>query len=657
MRLFLLLVCCSVCTIGHAQSSWQEALNAWLTTEEIEERCGEQLMEQLEELATAKINLNQATRKDLEELPFLSAQQVEGLILYLDRYRPIRSLNELEMVSNLNEATCRLLRHFVYVGEEAKKSVWSDFMKYGHHQLVITGNIPFYKREGDRNGYLGFPYRHDMRYQFNNHHIKTGVTAAQDAGEPFFADRNSSGYDHYSYYLQLRDMGQLEELNIGMYRVQMGMGLVMNTNYRLGKLATLQSLGRSTHTLTAHSSRSSANYLQGAAASIRLSKEWRVTAFASYRSIDATLNDDGTARTLLSSGYHRTISEMGKKNNTHEADCGGSIGWRRGTLHINVNSVFTHLNRQLMPQETLYRKYAAKGNDFINSSIDYGYNNTRWSISGETAINRKGALALTHTVGYKLCDELSVMMLHRYYDKRYTALHAGSFSEGSNTQNEHGIYVGATWIPSRQWNIQGYADYAHFAWPRYQVTGKSDACDGLLAASHTGRRWVVSGRYRVHIRQLNSSDKMRIVNRIDQRMRLGVDCRLTSHLQLCTQIDGMISTKEGKKSEGVMVGEHIRWQREWLRMDIHAAWFHTDDYNSRIYQHESSVQNDFSFPCYYGHGIRYMMMAQANIKKKIMVTAKVGVTNYFDRSSIGSGLQEINQSSQTDLLLQLRYRL
>jgi hypothetical protein len=119
----------------------------------------------------------------------------------------------------------------------------------------------------------------------------------------------------------------------------------------------------------------------------------------------------------------------------------------------------------------------------------------------------------------------------------------------------------------------------------------------------------------------------------------------------------MISTKEGKKSEGVMVGEHIRWQREWLRMDIHAAWFHTDDYNSRIYQHESSVQNDFSFPCYYGHGIRYMMMAQANIKKKIMVTAKVGVTNYFDRSSIGSGLQEINQSSQTDLLLQLRYRL
>ena len=657
MRVMLLLICCSVWTIGHAQSSWQEALNAWLTTEDIEERCGEQLMEQLEELATAKINLNQATRKDLEELPFLSAQQVEGLLLYLDRYRPMRSLNELEVVTDLDEATRRLLRHFVYVGEEAQKSVWSECLKYGKHQLTATGNIPFYKREGDHNGYLGYPYRHDVRYQFSTHHIKTGVTAAQDAGEPFFADKNRSGYDYYSYYLQLRDMGRLEELNIGMYRVQMGMGLIMNTNYRLGKLATLQSLGRNTHTLTAHSSRAAANYLQGAAASIRLSKAWSVTAFASFRSIDATLNDEGTARTLLSSGYHRTISEMEKKNNTHETDCGGSIGWHKETLHIHVNSVFTHFNRPLMPQQALYREYAAKGNDFINSSVDYGYNNTRWSINGETAINRKGALALIHAVGYKVCDELSVMMMHRYYDKRYTALHSGSFSEGSHTQNEHGIYAGATWMPTRQWNIQGYADYAHFAWSRYQVTGESDALDGLLAVCHTGKRWVVSGRYRLHIRQLDSSDKLRIVNRIDQRMRLGADCRLTSHLQLHTQIDGMVSAKEGTNSKGIMMGEHIRWQQAWLRMDIHAAWFHTDDYNSRIYQHESSVQTDFSFPCYYGHGIRYAMMAQANISEKIMVTAKIGVTNYFDRSSIGSGLQEIDQSSKTDLLLQLRYRL
>ena len=33
--------------------------------------------------------------------------------------------------------------------------------------LSATGKIPFYERRGDQNGYLGYRYRHDLRYQFN----------------------------------------------------------------------------------------------------------------------------------------------------------------------------------------------------------------------------------------------------------------------------------------------------------------------------------------------------------------------------------------------------------------------------------------------------------------------------------------------------------
>ena len=38
-----------------------------------------------------------------------------------------------------------------------------------------------------------------------------------------------------------------------------------------------------------------------------------LTVFASYRKIDATLNDDGDIRTILKTGYHRTPSEMQRK--------------------------------------------------------------------------------------------------------------------------------------------------------------------------------------------------------------------------------------------------------------------------------------------------------------------------------------------------------
>lgn len=659
----LLILCLLLSTqLVAAQSSWQEALREWLTAEDMEESYAEELLEQLEERAQTPINLNQTSREELEALPFLTAQQVEDIMEYLDRYKPVRSLGELQMIKGLDYHTRRLLQHFVVAGEERKPSVWptmDDLLKRGHHRITATGKIPFYERRGDRNGYLGYKYRHDLRYQYTlGNRIKAGITAAQDAGEPFFTNKNSWGYDQYNYYVQLRDFGRLEELNLGHYRVQMGLGLVMNTNFRLGKLAMLQTMGRSMHTLSAHSSRSVGDHLQGIAATVRLAKQWRVTAFASYQTIDATLNNNGSARTLLYSGYHRTPTEMEKKHNTGEADLGASIGWKQGTLHINANAVYTHYDRPLQPQQNaLYRTYAAQGNDFLNMSLDYGWNNHRWAFSGETALNKKGAVALIHTANCKVTDQLSLMLLHRYYDKRYTAQHANSFREGSSIQNEHGIYLGATWQPSRSLYLQGYADYAHFSWPRYQVSATSDAFDALLATRYSRKRWTWNLRYRMHIRQHDDDTKKLIVNQTSHRLRMAIDWSAASTLTLRTQGDGVVVSEQGSNSRGVMVGQQVRWQQRWLKVTGTLAWFHSDDYDSRLYQYEPSMQYDFSFPAYYGHGIRYSLMAQADIGRHLALTTKLGVTNYFDRSVIGTGQQQIDQSSMADLLVQLSIKL
>ena len=659
----LLILCLLLSTqLVAAQSSWQEALREWLTAEDMEESYAEELLEQLEERAQTPINLNQTSREELEALPFLTAQQVEDIMEYLDRYKPVRSLGELQMIKGLDYHTRRLLQHFVVAGEERKPSVWptmDDLLKRGHHRITATGKIPFYERRGDRNGYLGYKYRHDLRYQYTlGNRIKAGITAAQDAGEPFFTNKNSWGYDQYNYYVQLRDFGRLEELNLGHYRVQMGLGLVMITNFRLGKLAMLQTMGRSMHTLSAHSSRSVGDHLQGIAATVRLAKQWRVTAFASYQTIDATLNNNGSARTLLYSGYHRTPTEMEKKHNTGEADLGASIGWKQGTLHINANAVYTHYDRPLQPQQNaLYRTYAAQGNDFLNMSLDYGWNNHRWAFSGETALNKKGAVALIHTANCKVTDQLSLMLLHRYYDKRYTAQHANSFREGSGIQNEHGIYLGATWQPFRSLYLQGYADYAHFSWPRYQVSASSDAFDALLATRYSRKRWTWNLRYRMHIRQHDDDTKKLIVNQTSHRLRMAIDWSAASTLTLRTQGDGVVVSEQGSNSRGVMVGQQVRWQQRWLKVTGTLAWFHSDDYDSRLYQYEPSMQYDFSFPAYYGHGIRYSLMAQADIGRHLALTTKLGVTNYFDRSVIGTGQQQIDQSSMADLLVQLSIKL
>ena len=641
---------------------WQEESRQWLEAEDVDASAIEELLDHLSEKAEHPINLNQATREELEQFPFLTEQQVEQILEYVSRYGPMRSIGELQMLTNLDPERLRLLRNFVYIGEPSQKGNifrLDSIFRHGKQQLIITGKIPMYERKGDVNSYLGYKYRHSLRYQFNYHnHMKFGLTGAQDAGEPFFSNRNRWGYDYYSFYLQLKDLGRIENLCLGMYRMQLGMGLIMNGGFYLGKLMTLQSMGRPTSILRPHSSRSTESYLQGAAATIRLHKNWHITAFASFRPLDATLNKDSTAKTLYYSNYHRTTTEMAKKNNTHELNLGGCVGWRKGTLYARGNILYTYFDRPLIPlkENTPYRRYAAEGSRFFNMSIDYGYSNVKLSFSGETAINHKGALATIHQLSYRLSHELTLIALHRYYDKKYTALHAQCFCEGSGIQNEHGIYIGLSWQPSNKLTLYWYADYAHFTWKRYQVSLPSDAFDTMIhARTLLNNNWRLEGRYRLHIRQKDNQEKTMLLNRTEQRVRLLLNYDSPFNLSLKIQFDG-ISVSYKEKDRGWMLSEQAIYTWRWLQLSANVAYFHTDNYESRLYLYERSLLYDISSHIFYGKGVRYALMTRADINKHLMLMAKVGVTNYFDRSKISSGQQEINGSSLTDIDVQMRWK-
>ena len=346
----------------------------------------------------------------------------------------------------------------------------------------------------------------------------------------------------------------------------------------------------------------------------------------------------------------------GKTESLNYPKLGGGRKSNRGKFWGGFNLAYAHLDRPLQPQTaTLYRRYAATGSNFLNASLDYGYTAHRLSASGETALNQRGALAAIHTASYRLTDQLTLMALHRYYAKHYTALHARSFGEGTSVQNEHGIYAGATWQPSRSWLLQGYMDYAHFAWPRYQATATSDAFDALLSACHTRGSWTLEGRYRLHIRQRDNADKTLLTNRPEHRLRLRTTCKAGRHLSLQTQADGIVTKTDGRNSTGFMASQHATWQGSRLQADAHVGWFHTDDYDSRIYQYERSVQYDFSFPMYYGHGLRYALMLRLQPCRQLTATARLATTNYFDRATTGSGLQQVSHSAMTDLWVQLHY--
>ncbi len=661
LLVFLIFCMGTVCARAQNERSWEEWLGTMSDVDDAESDRLELTYEELSELENHKIDLNRCTRDELLQLPLLSAQQVMDFIEYRNRHGRIETMVELYMIRSMEKSTIDLLSHFATIYPEVVKDTLpslKNLIRYGRHELLATFKAPFYNRRGDENGYLGYKYKHWLRYTFTSgQHVKLGLVASQDAGEPFFAGQNKAGYDYYSFYLMLQKWGCVRRMVVGRYRLKFGMGLVINNSFGLGKINTLVTLGRSANNIMPHGSRSEANYLQGAAVCFRLSDRFSLTAFASLRKVDATLNrNSSTVATLLRTGYHRTKSEMERRRNTSESLFGANLNFFRNGWHAGITGLYTAFNRELQPSTTqLYRRWYPRGSRFWNASIDYGYVSGRLNLSGETATGNCQQVATINTVSYQLTSTLTLVALQRYYPYQYYSLFSRSFAEGGAVQDESGVYLGGDWLIGRFMKLMFYTDYAWFAWPKYRISESSGSWDNMAQLSWQKELWSWAFRYRIRARKRDVAGKRGTTSYTEQRMRSTVTYS-NNRWNLQTQAD-MALCQFTHNSFGVMLTENAGYSCQRFRVNVTAGYFHTDDYNSRLYTYERSVLYNFSFPSFYGHGMRLALNMRADFTSHLMLIGKLGMTKYFDRKVIGSGLQRINGSSMTDLEVQLRVKL
>ena len=120
MRALIVLLCCLVWLTANAQQEhrpWEDWLREVVTREDAGEAEWEDMYEMLCELEQHPMDINKVTREELEQLPFLSAQQVEEIQEYLYRYGPMKSKGELAMIRSLDYSQRQLLTYFIYIGK------------------------------------------------------------------------------------------------------------------------------------------------------------------------------------------------------------------------------------------------------------------------------------------------------------------------------------------------------------------------------------------------------------------------------------------------------------------------------------------------------------------------------------------------------------
>lgn len=641
-------------------SSWEENMEQLAMDEE--ETNWEDELEELSHRLREPVNINTASKQQLEQFPFLTDIQIENILAYIYIRGQMQTLYELQLVEDMDKRTIDLLLPFVTVQPVPEKSNFprlKTLLKHGKQEVLTRLDVPFYTRKGYEKSYLGPSMYHSLKYGYRyGDYLQMGITAEKDAGEPMFALHNTKGYDYYSVHFLLRNAGRLKTLALGNYRLSFGQGLVVSTDFRLGKTYSLSTVGNRTGGIRKHSSTDEYNYFRGAAATVEVLSSLQASAFYSHRSMDGVV-EGGEITSIYKTGLHRTKKEADKVNAFTLQMTGANITYDKNNLKVGITGIYYFMNHSYQPELKTYSKYNLQGNNFYNAGIDYKYRLNRFTLTGEAALGKQG-YALLNQLKYSLLTGYQLSIVHRYYSHDYWALFARSFGESSAPQNENGWYLAAEATPISHWRFFVSIDFFSFPWWKYRISKPSQGIDAMFQSVYSPARnlsMYINYRYKQKERDVAGTDGKVILPTYHHRLRY----RLTyspSSLQLRTTVDYNNFHSRGKEvNHGYQFTQSGTYAFSIpLKISLQGTYFHTDDYDSRVYASERGLLYTFYTPSFSGHGFRYSALVRYDISKFFMLLIKFGQTVYQDRNEIGSGNDLIKGNKKADMQIQLRMK-
>ena len=662
----------------YSVDKWMEYIEEMASETEDDDRI-ENLYSDLSYLAEHPFELNSVTKEELTRLPFLSDQQIEQIISYRKKYGKLVTLYELKNIEELDFQTISLLLPFVYIGEisvDKRPFTVKNMLKYSSNELQIRYDQCFQQKKGycsypdsilqqyPNRKYLGEPFYHSLRYSYAfDERLLFGIVAEKDAGEPFWNEYHK-GYDYYSAHLFLKDINKwLKSFAIGDYKVSFGQDLVISSDFSPGRSSIVTQAERRTNGFRRHFSTNENDYFRGVASTVSIN-DLDISFFYSFRKLDAGV-DNYEVSSFKTDGLHRFESDWNKKHNVPMQTYGGNVRYATSNLAIGITALSYSFGKyDIQPDPKPYNLFYFRGNSNMNISVDYMLKTNKLKFYGETALSSNKAVATLNAFQLTPVSYLSLLLLHRYYDRRYQAFFGSAFSQNSTVQNEQGVYTGMQWTPFAHFKLSLYADLFRFPWLKYGIDSPSSGQEYMAQLDYnSGKNFSTYFRYKYRKKEKNQTVENESTQSVlpysQQRFRLQLLYGLQPAWVLKTSADAVYyDEQQGKQSLGWMISQSIGWKSSSfpLQSDFYIGYFHTDDYYSRINSYEKNILYAFNMPSFYGKGIRLSFSFRWNILDKLSLSAKLAHTYYADRDLIGTDQEEIEGHNKTDVYVLLRYK-
>jgi DNA uptake protein ComE-like DNA-binding protein len=647
-----------------------------------ENRTTAQAAERIADLSTNPLNVNRASSAALAVLPSLSEADARRLVRHRRAHGPYETWRALGQVDGLSAEDLRAARPFLVVSPPGP-SLFPSLR-------TIASNLSFsltqrYGRSldlgrGHRTGrFVGSPGRLTTRLRLRHkRRLELALTLDKDPGEPlrWAPSADTYGFDHVVGSFTLRDLGPVHTLVLGDFTTQFGQGVALWQGLRFGKgrdpVSPILQTGRG---IGPYRSASEANFFRGAAATVALPAGLALTAFASRRHRDATIDSSRTGpeapsgplpvRSLSASGQHRTPSEIARKGTFGETTVGGALDYRTAQVHVGAAGYHARFGRPLRPGDRPSRRHRVAGRHASRASV---YATATWA---DYTLFGEGAWAPGGTYGGLAGAALDgpwaeAVLLGRWYPPGLAGLYGNAFGDGSRPQNEQGMYTGLRLRVAEKWTLGMYFDQFRSPWLRFNVPRPTTGWEGRAVVEYAPRPWLsayLQGRAQG---QEQATERPgpggRLLEAVQEERRLSlrghVEYVFSDALTAQTRIEVTRAASSGTVAEGFYLSQGLRWSpTPSLQIDGGLAFFDTDGFAGRIYAYERDLRYSFSVPVFFDRGRRSYILARYTPVPSLTLEAKYGITTYAVPSTIGSGLNAYHGTSRRGLRAQLRWTL
>lgn len=643
-----------------------------ITEEETED---DSYLQELVQFRKNPLNLNAADADELKQLRILTELQISNFIIYRNLFGSLINIYELQAVPSWDIITIRKLLPYIIITDPVSvKEETRKRFREGDHSLLLRVSQVLEKSRGFEKStsgtkYIGSPQRIFFRYRYTYKNLlQFGLVGDKDPGEQFGKGQQKAGFDFYSAHLFARNIGSIKSLALGDFLVSMGQGLIQWQGLAFKKSVDVMGVKRQSAVLRPYSSAGEFYFHRGAGITFKKGK-FETTAFASMRKLSAnfvadTVNNEDFISSFLTSGYHRTNSEIADRNNLTQTTFGGNVIYRNSKWHLGVNGIYYNFSLPVQKRNEPYNLYAISGKNWYNFSVDYSYTCKNLHFYGEAAADKNFNKAFINGLLVSVDPRVDISFVQRTISSGFQSINGNAFTENTFPTNETGFYTGVTIRPAIGWRIDAYGDIYKFPWLKYLVDAPSHGKDFLGQLTYSPNRQVeIYSRFRSETKQSNFSGNTTVTNFLvtvpRRNWRTQMSYKINTAITLRNRVELLWynNRNETNSEKGFLTFFDVLYKPMLTPYSIvlRMQYFETDSYNSRIYAYENDVLFSFSIPAFFDKGYRYYLNLNYDLTRKISIWVRWAQTIYRDNKTIGSGLDEINGNKKSELKIQARW--